>query len=112
MIVTVTRSIVALAILVAATAPSTAADLAVAKKKAGECTPCHGLNGIAVQPDAPNLAGDSAYYLTAQLKAFRAGERQHEQMSIIAKGLSDEDIDDLAAWYSAIELKATLPKMD
>ncbi|MBO0902403.1 c-type cytochrome [Jiella sonneratiae] len=111
MLLTVSRGAAALALVIAAAVSAEAADLAVARKKAGECAPCHGLNGIAVQPDAPNLAGDSAYYLTAQLKAFKAGKRQHEQMSIIAKGLSDADIDDLAAWFSAITVEATLPEV-
>ena len=60
------------------------------------CAVCHGLDGIAQVPDAPHLAGESPVYLTSQLEAFRSGERQHEQMTIIAQGLSDEDIADLA----------------
>lgn len=111
MIVFASRIAATLALSVCLAAPGAAADIAAGKKKAGECTPCHGPNGLAVAPDAPNLAGDSVYYLTAQLKAFRSGARKHEQMSIIAKGLSDEDITDLAAWFSAIEVKATLPKL-
>ena len=43
--------------------------------------------------------------MSARLEAFRAGERQLEPMTIIAKGLSDEDIADLSGWYSAIEVK-------
>lgn len=105
------RAAVALATVLCLAMPGAAADIAAGRQKAGACTPCHGPNGLAVAPDAPNLAGDSVYYLTAQLKAFRGGERQHEQMSIIAKGLDDEDIADLAAWFSAIEVKATLPKL-
>ncbi|MCQ0989729.1 c-type cytochrome [Jiella marina] len=99
------------AILVASLtgAGAQAADLAAGKEKAGQCVPCHGLDGVAKAPDAPNLAGDSMFYLTEQLKAFRGGQRQHQQMSIIASGLSDEDIADLAAWYSAIEVSVTLP---
>ena len=90
--------------------PVRAADLAAGKAKAGMCSTCHGRDGIAVAPDAPNLAGDSPIYLEAQLKAFKSGERKHEQMSIIAQSLSDEDIANLAAWFAAIEVKATLPK--
>jgi cytochrome c553 len=41
--------------------------------------------------------------------AFRSGERTHEQMSIIAQSLTDDDIQDLAAWYSAIQVSVTLP---
>ncbi|MBP0615358.1 c-type cytochrome [Jiella mangrovi] len=110
----VSRATAALAVaaLLCSTTPGQAADLAAGKKKASQCATCHGSDGLAVAPDAPNLAGDSAYYITEQLKAFRSGQRQHEQMSIIAKGLSDADIADLAAWYAAIEVTATLPKLD
>ena len=90
--------------------PSTAAADAVAGKgKAGMCAVCHGLDGIAKQPDAANLAGESTFYLTRQLEAFRSGERKHEQMSIIAQGLSDEDIADLAGWYSSLKVTVDLP---
>ena len=91
--------------------PAFADDLAAGREKAAQCAPCHGLNGVAAAPDAPNLAGDSSFYLTAQLKAFRSGQRQHQQMSIIAQGLSDEDIADLVSWYSAIEISATMPEV-
>ncbi|MBC8130143.1 MAG: cytochrome c [Rhizobiaceae bacterium] len=92
-------------------APSVAvaADPAAGKDKAGMCATCHGLDGIASAPDAPNLAGTSAIYLGEQLKAYRSGARQHPQMSIIAKGLEDADIADLAAWYASIEVTATMP---
>ncbi len=76
------------------------------------CTVCHGENGIAVAPNAPNLAGENAAYIVAQLKAFRSGKRQHEQMSIIAADLSDTEIADLARWYSLIKVVATPPKLD
>ena len=89
--------------------PGKAAELAAGKDKAGMCATCHGLDGIAKAPNAPNLAGTNVFYITEQLNAFRSGARQHQQMSIIAQGLSDEDIADLAAWYSAIEVTATMP---
>jgi cytochrome c553 len=45
-----------------------------------------------------------------QLKAFRSGTRTHEIMSLIAKDLSDEDIENLAAWYSGIEIDVRMPE--
>jgi cytochrome c553 len=86
-----------------------AADLAAGKRKAMQCAVCHGNNGIAVNPDAPNLAGESAIYIEKQLKAFRSGERKNEQMSIMAQALSDEDISDLAGWFSAMQVTVKLP---
>ncbi len=87
-----------------------AGDPKAGHQKAGMCQTCHGIDGMAKVPDAPNIGGESAIYLERQLKAFRSGERQHEQMSIIAQGLSDEDIDDLVAWYGAIKIEATIPE--
>ncbi|MDX6748760.1 cytochrome c [Geminicoccaceae bacterium 1502E] len=93
----------ALVAMAAPLAAEAAGDPAAGRKKAGQCAACHGIDGVAVQPDAATIAGESEIYLTRQLEAFRAGERQHEQMTIIAQGLSDEDIADLVAWYSSIE---------
>lgn len=87
-----------------------AGDPVAGKQKARMCQVCHGLDGIARQPDAPNLAGESPIYLERQLKAFRAGERKDPQMSVVAKGLSDTDIANVAAWYSSIEITAKMPE--
>lgn len=89
-----------------------AADIKAGKKKAGMCNVCHGKNGIATNPEAPNLAGESAIYIEKQLVAFRNGERQHRQMTIISKGLKDDDIKNLAAWYEAMKVTVELPKLD
>ena len=87
-----------------------AADAAAGRQKAAMCQTCHGLDGVGRLPDVPHIAGENTAYLVRQLDAFRSGERRHEQMSIIASGLSDEDIADLAAWYSSIEFTVTVPE--
>lgn len=87
-----------------------AQDAAAGKAKAAMCATCHGANGIATQPDAPNLAGQSAIYVAAQLKAYRDGSRKHEIMSVMAKPLTDADIANLAAWFSSIKVEATPPR--
>lgn len=87
-----------------------AGDIGAGKQKSMQCAVCHGPIGIAVNPDAPNLAGEAPGYIERQLKAFRSGERKHEQMSIIASGLSDKDIGDLAAWFAAIKITAQPPQ--
>jgi cytochrome c553 len=71
-----------------------------------QCRTCHGANGLSTLPNAPNLAGQPAIYLAEQLKAYRAGKRTNEVMSVIAKPLSDADIDALSAWYAAIKVEA------
>jgi cytochrome c553 len=99
-----------LVILLAALHPATAADAAAGKTKAAKCTVCHGLDGLAKNPDAPNLAGESANYIRKQLDAYRSGERKDPQMTIMAKDLSDDDIADLAAWYSSLKVTVEMPK--
>ncbi|PHQ27464.1 cytochrome C554 [Marinobacter guineae] len=92
------------------TASAFAADPAEGRKLASQCKICHGLDGIAKIPIAPNLAGESQIYIQNQLKAFRSGKRQHEMMSVVAKNLTDQQIADLAAWYQSIEITARMPE--
>ena len=63
--------------------PGHAADAAAGKAKSAPCGACHGAQGIAVAPDAPNLAGQPEMYLAEQLKAYRSGKRKHEVMSLM-----------------------------
>ena len=90
--------------------PASAGDVKAGRQKAVACQPCHGLDGVGRNPTVPNIAGESELYLIKQLKAFRSGERRHEQMSIVAKTLGDRDISNLAAWYAAIEFSVKLPE--
>lgn len=89
--------------------PALAQDAKVGRQKAGVCAACHGPLGLSATPDAPNLAGQPAEYISAQLKAYRGGTRKHEVMSLMAKPLSDTDIDNLAAWFSALKVQVTPP---
>jgi cytochrome c553 len=83
---------------------SSAGDVKVGRSKALMCQACHGLDGLAKTPDAPNIAGQVEQYMVVQLQAFKSGVRKSEAMSVVAPSLSDQDIDDLAAYYSAIEI--------
>ena len=93
----------------AASAPALAADLAAAKGRAGQCFVCHGADGIAKVPDAPNLAGQNAAYLVKALKDYRSGKRENEVMSMMAKNLSDEDISMVASYFSSIAVTVKAP---
>jgi cytochrome c553 len=73
-------------------------------KAESTCAVCHGLDGLAKIPEAPNLAGQNQNYLVEQLTAFKSGERKNEMMSIVSQTLSDADIENLAAYYSGIEV--------
>ena len=81
-----------------------------APAQARMCANCHGEDGIAVVPGAANLAGQQKEYLIDQLRAFRSGRRQNPQMSVVAKPLTDKDIEELSDWYSSISIKVEKPK--
>ena len=68
--------------------------------KAGVCLACHGMNGNSTNPEWPSLAGQSAMYVAEQLRLFRAGVRNNPVMQPMAAGLSDDDINDLSAYYA------------
>ncbi|MFY9316106.1 MAG: c-type cytochrome [Burkholderiales bacterium] len=76
-------------------------DAAAGKALAQNCAACHGETGIAGNPAWPNIAGQRAGYLVNALKAFRAGLRKDPMMAGVVRGLSDTDIANLAAYYSA-----------
>ncbi|MEK0432458.1 MAG: hypothetical protein RL700_665 [Pseudomonadota bacterium] len=85
-------------------------DVASGRAKAdAACSLCHGVNGIASMPSAPNLAGQQAIYLSEQLKNYRSGKRHHEVMGVIAKPLTDTEIAQLAAWYSSMKVTVEAP---
>ena len=86
-----------------------ARDAAAGRTKAQACAICHGALGVSVTPDAPNLAGQPAIYVAAQLRAYRSGARKHEVMAVMAKPLTDDDIANLAAWFASIRIEAQAP---
>jgi cytochrome c553 len=93
-------------VLALASSHPLAADAPPGRAKAQPCTPCHGSLGVSSAPDAPNLAGQPRMYLVSQLKAFRGGKRVHEIMNVIAKPLTDDDVEQLADWFSSIAIEA------
>jgi len=87
-----------------------AGDRTAGRDKAAACQACHGLDGLSRRPDAPHISGQSAIYLRAQLRAYRSGKRTHEVMSVVARDLTDADIDDLTAHYSSIKVTVEVPE--
>jgi cytochrome c553 len=102
----------ALCVALAAMSGAAGADgsLKAGNQKAAMCAACHGKDGLSRRPDVPHIAGQSEIYLQAQLHRFRSGERIHPEMNVVAKNLSDEDIGDLVAWYSSIQIEVKLPQ--
>ena len=71
-------------------------------QKAIPCQACHGLDGLAKLPDAPHLAGQNAVYLVKAMRDFQTGARKDERMSVAVKGLTPDDLEDLAAFYAGL----------
>ena len=80
---------------------SGSANAMEAPAKAVTCIGCHGAGGNSLVPTFPKLAGQHAKYLEKQLKDFRDGFRKNATMAAFAKGLTDEEIKDLSAYYAA-----------
>ena len=78
-----------------------AGDAAAGQAKSAVCAACHGATGNSMNPEWPNLAGQKDVYLMAQMKSFRDGTRKNALMSPMAAALSDEDIENLAAYFSS-----------
>lgn len=76
---------------------------AAGKDKAQVCAACHGQDGKSIDPTYPNLAGQHESYLVKALADYRAGRRTNVIMAPMAVNLSDQDIEDLAAWYASQE---------
>jgi len=68
--------------------------------KLGMCVSCHGVDGIAVAPGNPHLAGQDETYLRGALNRYRSGERAHPAMQAVAGALSDADIEQLSRWFA------------
>ncbi len=87
---------------------STAADLRgdanAGRNKVAMCSGCHGIPGYKASfPEVysvPKIGGQPEPYLIAALNAYRKGERRHPTMTGVAKGLTDQDIADVAAYYA------------
>ncbi|TAG06283.1 MAG: cytochrome c [Betaproteobacteria bacterium] len=79
-----------------------AADIAAGAAKAKEvCAACHGMDGKSVDPNNPHLGGQWRDYLEKALRDYKSGERSNAIMGAFAKGLSQKDIANLAAYYAA-----------
>ena len=103
---------VALAVSCAFASTGFAADAPVgnaqaAKAKVSMCIGCHGIPGYRSSfPEVysvPMIAGQNDAYIQSALRAYASGERTHPTMDAIAKSLSDQDIADLAAYYSKLK---------
>lgn len=77
-------------------------DIDAGKAKSTPCSACHGADGISLSPLWPNLAGQAAPYIVAQLKDFKEGSRVDPLMTPQAMNLSEEDMADLAVYFESL----------
>ena len=82
-----------------------AGDAEAGKAKSVTCAACHGGEGISPTSAWPNLAGQKEEYLLAQIKAFKDSTRVNAQMAPMVANLSEEDMANLAAYYSSMSCK-------
>jgi|TARA_B110000967_G_scaffold206616_1_gene253775 cytochrome c553 len=76
-------------------------DAAAGQAKSALCGSCHGADGNSPLAMNPKLAGQSARYMVKQLQDFKSGARAGVTMAAMVLSLSDQDMEDLAAWYSS-----------
>jgi cytochrome c553 len=84
---------------------ASAQDAAPGRQKALQCQACHGLDGFAKIPGAPHLAGQVQEYLVSAMRDYRTGSRKNEMMAVAMRQLTDEDIEELAAYYAGLDPK-------
>jgi cytochrome c553 len=99
------RSLAAALLILASNALAAAGNPQEGWKKHGICIGCHGIPGYRTAfprvYGVPKLGQQYAEYIAAALTEYRAGQRENATMRAIAANLSDQDIADLAAYYSA-----------
>lgn len=92
-------------VTVAAFAQDIRGDAKAGERKNAMCSGCHGIQGYQASfPEihkVPMISGQTAKYIVLSLNAYKKGDRKHPTMRGIAEALSDQDMADLAAYYSA-----------
>jgi len=82
-----------------------AGDAAAGELKAYTCTGCHGIPGYKnIYPTykVPKIGGQNYEYLVIALQAYKNGERDHSTMDLQAQSLSDQDIEDISAYFASL----------
>jgi cytochrome c553 len=77
-------------------------DVASGQARAVTCHACHGGSGMQTAPRTPGLAGQSHLYIAKQLRDFRDGRRSDPVMGPLSKSLTNDEIDDIAAYFETL----------
>jgi len=94
------------------TLAASAQDVEAGASKAEVCVACHGPGGNSARPEIPSLAGQTARYIYLQLKDFNEGRRVDSTMTPFAKTLTKDDMLNVAAYFSAQQLRPADFKAD
>ncbi|HEX7382350.1 MAG TPA: cytochrome c [Nevskiaceae bacterium] len=86
-------------------AAASSGEIAAGAKKAVTCEACHGKDGNGAAPQFPALAGQYDNYLVQALHEYKDGQRKNAIMNAMAAPLTDQDINDLAAFFSNMPSK-------
>ncbi len=78
-------------------------DPAAGQAKSALCATCHGADGNSQLAINPKIAGQNASYIVKQLMDFKSGARTGPTMAAMVAALSEEDMEDIAAWYASQE---------
>ena len=97
------------ALVVTSSFAQAAGDIPAGRKVMEKCQSCHGKDGLGKMSYTPNISGQKYEYLLHALMAYKAGERKSQMMSAVTKNLSQEDIANVAAYYSAIKITVEAP---
>ncbi|MHC1479753.1 c-type cytochrome [Frateuria aurantia] len=87
-----------------------AAEVSPGQAKAAACAACHGTDGNATSSQYPRLAGQYDSYMQQALHEYQSGQRHNAIMQAIARGLSNQDIADLAGYYAGLPSHLTITK--
>lgn len=90
------------ALAFASTSVPASGDIANGKTKAATCFACHGADGNGIDPQYPRLAGQYNMYLQQMLHEYKDGRRNNPIMKGFAATLSEQDIEDISAYFSSL----------
>jgi len=96
------RQLIIVTLTVFTTTICSAGDINAGKAKSASCAGCHGMQGISIAPNFPNLAGQKEQYLTTAINSYRSGARNDPTMKAMVAALTDDDVANLAAYFASL----------
>ncbi|PCI15993.1 MAG: cytochrome C [Piscirickettsiaceae bacterium] len=104
------KVVIAVSVLAVSASVMAGGNVQAGKEKATTCVACHGEGGVSASPMFPTIAGQHEDYIVHALNAYKTGKRNNPIMQGTVAALSEEDIDDLAAYFASQTGLKTLKK--